>query len=221
MPGAGQSDGARRGRKGGRARSEDERQAKFAAILDAALDVFAEKGFTTARLEDVAARAGVAKGTVYLYVPSKEALFEALIRSGIGQPIAALAEQVVGLDAPIEQKLRMLFAFVRTEVVGTRRAEIARLVIAEAGRFPELAALYHREVISRGIGLIRGILERAVAQGELASDELVRFPQLVVAPGLIAVLWTALFARLEPLDVEGMLDAHVTLLMRALKGGPS
>jgi AcrR family transcriptional regulator len=199
------------------ARSEDERQAKRDAILDAALDVFADKGFAQARLDDVAARAGVAKGTVYLYVASKEALFEELVRSGIAAPIAEIAERALAHDAPLETTLRMLFTFLRKEVVGTRRAEIARLVLAEAGRFPDLAALYHREVVSRGMALIRGILERAATRGEIAADEVVRFPQLVIAPGLVAILWSALFARLEPLDVEGMLDTHLALLMRALK----
>ena len=200
-----------------RARSEEERQAKLQAILDAALDVFAEKGFADTRLEDVAARAGVAKGTIYLYVQSKESLFEALVRSGIAAPIEAAAERILALDASAETMLRMLFGWMRQEVLGTRRKEIARLVIAEAGRFPEIAALYHREVVGRGLRLLRKVAARAVARGEFKSDELVRFPQLAIAPGLVAILWANLFERFEPLDAEAMLKAHLTLLMRALK----
>ena len=201
-----------------RARSEEERQAKLQAILDAALDVFAEKGFADTRLDDVAARAGVAKGTIYLYVESKQALFEALVRSGITAPLAAVEAQVLALDATAETMLRMLFAALRREVLQTRRKEIVRLVLAEAHRFPDIAAFYHREVVSRGMALLRRVAERAIERGELSSDELVRFPQLAIAPVLVALLWANLFERFEPLDAEAMLDAHLALLMRALKG---
>jgi AcrR family transcriptional regulator len=200
-----------------RARSEEQRQAKLEAILAAALDVFVEKGFSDARLEDVAARAGVAKGTIYLYVASKEALFEALVHSGIALPIEAIERKILALDLPAEATLRMLFGFLRQEVLGTRRKEIVGLILSEAGRFPEIAAVYHREVLSRGMGLLRRIAERAVERGEFRSDELARFPQLAVAPGVLALIWTNLFQHIEPLDVEAMFDAHVALLMRALK----
>jgi len=203
------------------ARSESDRQARLQAILDAALDVFLEKGFAEARLDDVAARAGVAKGTIYLYVPSKQALFEALATSGIGGPIGAIEQKVLALDLPAEAQFRTLFDFLRQEVLGTRRMDIVRLLLREASRFPELAEIYHREVISRGLGLLRGIAERGVASGEFRSDEIVRFPQLAIAPGLVALLWTSLFQRLEPLDVEAMLEAHLALLMKAMKGQPS
>jgi AcrR family transcriptional regulator len=203
------------------ARSESDRQAKLQAILDAALDVFLDKGFAEARLDDVAARAGVAKGTIYLYVPSKQALFEALATSGIGGAIGAIEQKVLALDVTAEEQLRALFAFLRQEVLGTRRVDIVRLLLREASRFPELAEIYHREVISRGLALLRGIAERGVASGEFRSDEIVRFPQLAIAPALVALLWTSLFQRLEPIDVAGMLDAHLALMMKALKGQPS
>ena len=201
-----------------RARSEEQRQAKLQAILDAALDVFADKGFADARLDDVAARAGVAKGTIYLYAKSKEALFETLIHTGIAVPIETIEEKVLALDLPAEATLRMLFAFLRQEVLGTRRKEIVRLILSEAGRFPEIAAVYYREVISRGMGLLRHIAERAVERGEFRSDALVRFPQLAIAPGIVALLWMNLFQHLDPLDVEAMFEAHLELLMRGLKG---
>jgi AcrR family transcriptional regulator len=203
------------------ARPQRGRQAKLQAILDAALDVFSEKGFAEARLEDVAARAGVAKGTVYLYVSSKQELFERLITTGIGGPIGAIAAQVGGLDAPVETKLRMIFGFLRREVLGTRRRDILRLLIAEAGKFPAIAELYHREVVTRGLAALRAVVEQAVKRGEFRSDELARFPQLIVAPALVALLWSHLFERFEPLDVEAMLDTHIKLIMRAMNGEPS
>ncbi|RDI62396.1 TetR/AcrR family transcriptional regulator [Microvirga subterranea] len=203
------------------ARSENDRQARLQAILDAALDVFLDKGFAEARLDDVAARAGVAKGTIYLYVPSKQALFEALVQSGIGGALGTIEQKVLTLDMTAEEQFRALFAFLRQEVLGTRRLDIVRLFLREGSRFPELAEIYHREVISRGLALLRGIAERGVASGEFRSDEIVRFPQLAIAPGLMALIWTSLFQRLDPLDVAGMLDAHLALMMKALKGPPS
>jgi AcrR family transcriptional regulator len=203
-----------------RARSDADRQAKERAILDAALDVFAESGFAQARLEDVAARAGVAKGTIYLYFPSKQALFEALIRTGIAAPIEAASAEVAALDLPFEAVVRALFARMRQQILATRRKEIIRLVIAESGRFPELAEFYYREVVARGMALLRSVAERAVARGEFSSDELARFPQLIVAPGLVAFLWASLFERFERLDAEAMFEAHLALLLRALKAKP-
>ncbi len=199
------------------ARSEDERREKLGAILDAALDVFSEKGFADARLDEIAGRAGVAKGTVYLYVSSKQDLLERLIRTGIALPIEEAQARILASDAPAEDLLRMLFAFLGTEILGTRRKEIARIVLAEAARHPEFAAFYYREVVSRGLGLLRSIAERGVASGEYATDELARFPQLVLAPVLVAILWANLFERFQPLDIDAMLETHLALLMRAVK----
>jgi AcrR family transcriptional regulator len=199
------------------ARKEEERQAKLQSILDAALDIFLEKGFTDARLDEVAARAGVAKGTIYLYVPSKQALLETLIRSEIGGPIGVIEQHILALEASAEDKLRGLFSFLRKEILGTRRVDIVRLILTEAGRFPQLAEIYHREVISRGMHLLRGIAEQGVASGEFHSDAIVRFPQLAVAPGLLALLWTAFFQTIDPIDVEAMLETHLALMMKALK----
>ena len=140
------------------------------------------------------------------------------MRTGIGGPIEAMAAPLLALDAPIEQKLKAAFAFLRTEVLGTRRKDIIRLFITEAGRFPEIAEFYHREVLARGLGLLRALAEGAVARGEFRSDALVRFPQLVVAPVLVALVWAHLFERFEPLDSAAMFDAHVDLLMRAMRG---
>jgi AcrR family transcriptional regulator len=198
-------------------RRHTDRETRQKAILDAALDVFAEKGFDAARLDDVAARAGVAKGTIYLYAPSKQALFEALVRQAIVVPVAEASAALFAQDLGTEALLRALLTFFRVEVLGTRRREIAWLVLTEAPRRPELARFYHDEVASKGVALIRTVAERGIARGELASDALVRFPQLAVAPALASLLWNRLFGAFDPLDVEGLLDTHLEILMRALR----
>ena len=181
------------------------------AILAAALDEFSARGFAAARLDDVARRAGVAKGTIYLYFRDKEALFQDLVRSVIS-PLIARFETTVEIDLPARVIAeRVVDLFVR-EVYGTRRKDVIRLIITEGPRFPKLAEFYYREVISRVIAAVRALLRRAVERNEIAADALARFPQLLVAPGLMAIIWSSLFDRFEPLDVEALMRTHLDLI---------
>ena len=195
-----------------RAGRADRAAARRAAILDAALDEFSARGFAGARLDDVAQRAGVAKGTIYLHFKDKEALFQELVRTMLGPLISGL-EQLRASDLPIRAVLeRFADLFVR-EIYGTRRRDVARLVITEGTRFPELAEFYYREVVARGISAMRAMIERAVVRGEISHAALARFPQLVVAPGLVAILWAGLFDRFDHLDVAAMMRAHIDILL--------
>jgi AcrR family transcriptional regulator len=206
---------ARAQRPGRRPRGEaiDRRE----AILAAALDEFAVRGFAAARLDDVARRAGVAKGTIYLYFHDKEALFQELVRSVIG-PLIARFETTVEIDLPARVVAeRVVELFVR-EVYGTRRKDVIRLIITEGPRFPKLAEFYYREVISRVIAAVRALLRRAVERGEVAAEALTRFPQLLVAPGLVAIIWSGLFDRFEPLDVAALMRTHLDLLFGERRG---
>lgn len=188
--------------------------ARRQAILHAGMRVFAEHGFEAARLDDVAARAGVAKGTLYLYFKDKTSLFEEIIRDAV-TPLIARFEQLASLpDLPTAQVLDGIYALFLAEVLSTERKLLLRLIISEGPRFPAIAEFYHREVVSRGLGLIRGLAARAVARGEVADDALQRFPQLVLSAPLLAVLWDGLFARIEPLDAAGLMRAQRDLLTR-------
>jgi AcrR family transcriptional regulator len=187
------------------------------AILAAALDEFSARGFANARLDDVARRAGVAKGTIYLYFRDKEALFQELVRSVIS-PLIARFETTVEIDLPARVIAeRVVELFVR-EVYGTRRKDVIRLIITEGPRFPKLAEFYYREVISRVIAAVRALLRPAVERGEVAADALMRFPQLLVAPGLVAIIWSGLFDRFEPLDVAALMRTHLDLLFGERRG---
>lgn len=190
-------------------------------ILNAALAVFAEKGFAAARVEDVAARAGIAKGTVYLYFESKEALFKGLVRSMAAHPLGRIGMLAASHDGTTEDLLRAVFGVIRREILETDRRFIVRLILTEAHRFPEIAAFYYDEVVSQAIGLFRAIVERGIGRGEVNNDTLIRFPQLVVAPFLTAVLWQGLFDRAAPLDVEGLFQAHLNILFTALRSDGS
>src|ERR1700687_5941111 len=157
------------------ARAAERRQ----AIIDAALDEFIARGFTATRLDDVARRAGVAKGTIYLHFKDKESMFEELIRTALGPLICRLRG-----PPPIGGSVRdAVEAFARTfiqEVASTRRGDIVRLIVAEGPRFPSIADFYYREVVSRGLAAMRALIELGVARGEIAQQELARFPQILV-----------------------------------------
>jgi AcrR family transcriptional regulator len=181
------------------------------AILSAALEEFSAAGFAATRLDDVANRAGVAKGTIYLYFRDKETLFQELVRSML-IPLVSKIEAAPVADLPVRVIAeRIVDLFVR-EIYGTRRRDVIRLIIAEGPRFPKLAEFYYREVISRILAVMHALLSRAVENGELANDALARFPQLLVAPALMAVVWNGLFERFAPLDVRKLMQAHLDLL---------
>jgi AcrR family transcriptional regulator len=186
--------------------------ARREAILAAALDEFSARGFTAARLEDVARRAGVAKGTIYLHFANKETLFQELVRTMLG-PLVATLDQLPAADLPIRAAVERFADLFVTGIYGTRRRDVVHLVISEGARFPKLAEFYYREVVERGMTAMRVLFERAIARGEIRHTELARFPQLVVAPGLVAIIWRALFDRFAPLDAAGMMRAHIEILL--------
>jgi AcrR family transcriptional regulator len=182
-----------------------------AAIIEAALDEFIARGFTATRIDDVAKRAGVAKGTIYLHFKDKESMFEELIRTALVPLIGRLHA-----PPPIGGSVRdAVEAFARTfiqEVAATRRGDIVRLIVAEGPRFPSIADFYYREVVSRGLAGMRALIELAVARGEIQQKNLARFPQILVAPAIIAVIWQSLFSRHAPLDATEMFRVHLDLI---------
>jgi AcrR family transcriptional regulator len=194
-------------------------EARRQAILKAALTVFAAHGFEAARLDDVAARAGVAKGTLYLYFQDKAALFEALVRNAVSPLLEHMRRIAAAPDISPLQALETFFAVFEKEVLGTERKLLLRLIMAEGPRFPAIAEFYYREVVSHGLTMMRALAKRAASEDAFATDAPARYPQLVVAPLLVAVLWDGLFANIDPLDVRGLLDAHLEVLTGKIRKG--
>jgi AcrR family transcriptional regulator len=194
-------------------------EARRQAILKAALTVFAAHGFEAARLDDVAARAGVAKGTLYLYFQDKAALFEALVRNAVSPLLEHMRRIAAAPDISPLQALETFFAVFEKEVLGTERKLLLRLIMAEGPRFPAIAEFYYREVVSHGLTMMCALAKRAASEGAFATDAAVRYPQLVVAPLLVAVLWDGLFAKIDPLDVRGLLEAHLEVLTGKIRKG--
>ncbi|MGE5165578.1 MAG: TetR/AcrR family transcriptional regulator [Sphingobacteriales bacterium] len=181
------------------------------SILAAALDEFSSRGFEAARLDDVARRAGVAKGTIYLYFRDKESLFQELIRAML-TPLVGTIEAMGQADVPLAVLADRIVELFVIEVYESRRKDVVRLLISEGRRFPKLAEFYYREVLSRIIAAVRSLLRRAAARGEVPED-LADFPQIIAAPGLVAIIWSGLFERFEPLDVRRMMKTHLDLLL--------
>ncbi|MBP7338287.1 TetR/AcrR family transcriptional regulator [Niveispirillum sp.] len=199
------------------------KQARPGELLAAALDCFAEKGFAATRMEEIARRAGVAKGTFYLYFPSKEAVFEALVRENILPRLEAMEAGARMPGAGAADRLRAILAGVSLVVGNPCLVAIPKLVMAEAGNFPDMARFYRKEVVERGLRLLGGILRDGIAAGEfrpMADPEITA--RLFMAPVLLAAIWRTSFAAVEeqPLSVDTLLSTHAELFLRSIQAEP-
>ena len=182
-----------------------------AAIVEAAMEEFIAGGFAATRLDDIAKRAGVAKGTLYLHFKDKESMFEELIRTAMVPLIDRLAAPPP-ITGPVRDAVeRFAETFIR-EIVATRRGDIIRLIVSEGPRFPAIADFYFREVVSKGMAAMRALIQLAITRGEIKHRDLAQFPQLVVAPAIVAVIWQSMFARHAPLDGLAMFKVHLDLI---------
>ena len=187
-------------------------------IISAALEVFTDRGFAATKLEEVARRAGVTKGTIYLYFENKEALFKALIRQTIVPVIAQgeeLAKSFTGSARDLFERLvREYWRLVgETSLVG-----IPKLMMAEANNFPELARFYYEEVVTRGHRLMAGVIERGIKAGEFRPVNVMIAAKLAMSPLMHAVIARKAFSACMPegFDVGKYLDTHIDLYLHGI-----
>jgi AcrR family transcriptional regulator len=197
-----------------RARRKAERPGE---ILEAAFEEFVQKGYAATRLEDVAARAGVTKGTIYFYFENKESVFVAMVRE-LSQPVHIQAEEFVASNqatAPdfLRAYLRLLYRIIATD---PRAREVLRLLIAEAGRFPELIDEHYRNFMGPAVERLRQALAEGAAKGEIRQSPALEFPELLLAPSLSLNIWMLLFSDRKPLDLDRHFEASVDLLLNGL-----
>ena len=197
-----------------RRRRKDERPSELVA---AALDLFVERGFAATRLDDVAARAGVSKGTLYLYFKSKEALFKAVIEEAI-VPLLASAEDVIANDQGTSiDLLRRLLNGWWEQIGATRLAGVPKLIIAEARNFPAVAQYYHDAVIVRGRALLRTLLQRGIERGEFRPLDLETAIDVIYTPLMMLVVWrSSLCFCAKETDPATYLKTHFDLLVQGL-----
>ncbi len=188
-------------------------------ITQAAQRVFAEKGFAAARMEDIARQAGVSKGTLYLYFPTKEALFTGMLQHGLAPLRDMVLAQVPQAQANAEGALRTAMGLMLQILQRPEPRLFMRLLISEGERFPALVDHYYQNFVSRGMSAIRMILSFGVARGEFKPSAYDEFPQLIAAPFVINIIWQTLFNRIEPLDADRMIAAHIEQVIDRLKAG--
>lgn len=197
------------------ARRKDARPSELAS---AALELFVERGFAATRLDDVAKRAGVSKGTLYLYFDSKDELFKAIIREGIVSRFVEFEERMRAYEGSSADLVRLLVKTWWQKIGSTKLAGITKLMMSEAGNFPELASFYHDEVIVRGLALFTRAIQRGIDSGEFRRMELEHTPHICAAPVLMLMLWRNSFdlCGVQKMDPGAYLETHTDLLVRGL-----
>jgi AcrR family transcriptional regulator len=190
-----------------------------AEILAAALEVFAERGFQAARLEEVAKRAGVSKGALYLYFETKADLFRAVVTDAIS-PNLERVKMMAAAAVPFEQAVRMGVGMLARHVVTDRRITgVVKLVIAESRNHPELATIWHETVVQPGITLMSGLIAAAQARGEVRPGDPRLFAFGIMGPMVLSMVWRETFEPVgaAPIDVAKLADQHLDTVLRGMR----
>jgi AcrR family transcriptional regulator len=194
-------------------------------LLDAALALFVEKGYAATRSEEVAQRAGVSKGTLYLYFPSKEELLKAVIRQTLSADIAEGARLVAAMDGTAQHLLTEVLTQWWVDVFNSPGSGVFKLVITEMRNFPDLAAFYSEEVIQPGTAVIQALLQRGIDTGEFRAVEMASTVHSIVMPLIMMCLHkhslgACGFAEPMMADPEHFIRQHLALLFQGLRGNP-
>ena len=192
------------------------KDARPSEIIAAAMELWARQGFAATRLEDVAAGAGIAKGTIYRYFASKEALFEAAVQERVVGTMDRARAMAQGFDGPTGALLERLFDSLRAELVDGGAAVFLRILLAEGGRFPGLIARYEAVVLTRGLATVRAILAAGVARGDLRPEAADCDPRLIMAPAMMLSLWATVFGPGALPDIGTSLRQHAAILIEGL-----
>ena len=198
------------------------KEARPQELTAAALALFVEKGFAATKLDDVAARAGVSKGTLYLYFDSKEALFKAVIQEGVIPAIEAGEALLAEQDDPAVL-LRAILLGWWERIGNTELGGIPKLMMSEARNFPDVAAFYDQAVIQRGLGLVRVTISRGIERGVFRPVDLDTIGTVLIAPLLHLALWRHSFASCCARDtnVERYLQTCLDVMLNGLLRAPA
>lgn len=194
-------------------------EARPTEILAAALELFAEKGFSATRMEDVAARAGLSKAGVYLYFTDKTALLKALVNELAGANVSVARGIVEAHQGPVSPLIATILAFLAGQVRHTRFPELIKIVIAESRAHPEVGQLYLDTVVHQGLPLFEGLIRRGIASGEFRQVDPGFAARAMIGPMLLAVIWKTVFEPLgaEPLDLEAYAAQHADIFLKGIQ----
>ena len=199
---------------------ELQKEARRTAIIDAALEEFTAQGFTATKLDDVAERACIGKGTIYLYFDSKESLFEEVVRRNLMPPgdvavqYRSFLEHFDGSAAEmLANHFRQIYSVLKNEKI----QPLLLMILGETSRFPKLTRFFFEEMISPSQALIRHIIQKGVSNGEFRESAAQVYPQLLFAGVMNGVLWNLQFGEYSPIDLENYAENHIEYMLRALR----
>jgi len=192
--------------------------ARPSEIVAAALEVFAEKGYAGAKLDDIAARAGISKGALYLYFETKEELFRAVVRDAVAPNIEAARAMAEAFPGSFAQLVPLLLGRVALVAGTTRAPAVAKMVIGESRNFPDLAQIWHDTVVSQAIGLVSGLVARAQAKGEVVPGDPRLHALSIAGPLVVGMLWREVFVPVgaEPVDLGALAVQHARTVLDGL-----
>ena len=191
-------------------------------ILEAAFLEFSRNGYATTTLDQVAERAGVTKGTIYVYFESKEHLFISMVRELMKATLEPVCEMFERHEGSTADLLRAQFSFIYQHIVeDKRRREVVRMLIAEASRFPALADRYHEEIHRPCLALLTQAVQRGIDRGEIRRSAATECPQVIMAPIALVDLWMMMFDDRHPLDLKTYFNAHLDMVLNGLLAKPA
>jgi AcrR family transcriptional regulator len=196
-----------------------QKEARRVAIIEAALEEFTSQGFTATKLEDVAVRAGIGKGTIYLYFNSKEDLFEEVVRRTLlpapeqRMPPNFIKDYAGTTTELLTNHFRFMYAFMQHEKV----PPVIAMVLGEIARFPQLSQFFYDEMISQSQAILESIIARGVKSGEFRASASSIHHQILIGPTLLGVIWNLQFRQQAPLDMSVYCEMHIDCILRALK----
>jgi len=188
-----------------------------AEITAAAMQTFSEKGYDATRVEEVAKRAGVSKGLLYLYFKTKEELFKAVVRNFVSPHVDSLVDITASTNLSATEFLRGPFLKFMQAVPKSPARKLVRLLIAEGPKHPDLIEWYWENVVSRGMQAVTNVIEKGVRDGEFRPSAIQEFPQLLIGPVVFSMIWKQLFDTHQELDTDRFLESHVELVINSMR----
>jgi AcrR family transcriptional regulator len=186
-------------------------------IVEAAFEEFSRNGYAATTLEQIAERAGVTKGTIYVYFENKEQLFISMVRELTKATLDTVIDMFERHQGSTAELLRDQFSFIYQHIVeDRRRREVVRMLIAEASRFPALADRYHEEIHRPCLDLLQKAIQRGIDRGEIRRSAIIDCPQVIMAPIALVDLWLIMYDTRQPLDLKAYFNAHIDLVLNGL-----
>jgi len=193
-------------------------EARPAEIVQAAYQVFSEKGFAAARLDDIAQRAGVSKGALYLYFSNKQEIFEAVVKDAVAPNIGAIEQMALAFPGTFEQLIRMVAPRIAQVAASANIGKVLKMVVGESGNFPEIARIWHDDVVANGLGLITKLITRAQERGEVRAGDPRNHAVSIISPMLVGVIFRETFVPVgaKAFDIPALMQQHLDTVLPGL-----